>query len=288
MRRKSKEVGKLEENKDYRAYRYGDRLEPGKELKIEHSIFCDSADISSLITQGMETLQAMRQDSIEGEKKAFDIVVAAANQWEKQAAVTQNISRALEYLRTPEVAHTANRWQVSPRNDDWEEISNRVYRMTCSIWEHTRYDREIKKSVADAWYVSWDVYVQSPKQQHGYGEKIAGQRQKRYTDKAAAEKYLEGRKKAYSHLFQEISPQVSEQYAHYFTVNGALLPGYTVEGQEPEKTGHAAADVPDGGPSMPEKEKKPSVLEKLSAAKEPEKTPAVSKAANKKKEDMQI
>ncbi len=281
-------MGKLEENKDYRAYRYGDRLEPGKELKIERSIFCDSADISSLITQDTETLQAMRQDSIDGEKKVFDIVVAAAVQWEEQAAVTQNISRALEYLRTPEVAHTANRWRASPRNDDWEEVSNRVYRMTCSIWEHTRYDREIKQSVADAWYVSWDVYVQSPKQQHGYGEKIAGQRQKRYTDKAAAEKYLEGRKKAYSHLFREISPQVPEQYAHYFTVNGALLPGYTVEGREQEKTGHTAADVPDGDPSMPEKEKKPSVLEKLSAAKEPEKTPAVPKAANKKKEDMQI
>lgn len=281
-------MGKLEENKDYRAYRYGDRLEPGKELKIEHSIRCDSADISSLIMQDAGTLQAMRQDSIDGEKKAFDIVAAAAVQWEKQAAVTQNIDRALEYLRTPEVMHTANQWRTSPRNNDWEEISNRVYRMSCNIWEHTKYDREAKQSVADAWYVSWDVDVRSPKNQNGYGEQIAGQRQKRYTDKAAAEKYLEGRKKAYSNLFQEISPPVPEQYAHYFTVNGALLPGYTVEGREQEKAGHDAAGVPDRGLSVTGGEKKPSVLGRLSEAKQQEKTPAVPKAANKKKEDMQI
>lgn len=42
----------MEENKDYRAYRYGDHLEPGAELKIEHSIFCEDVDISSLITMG--------------------------------------------------------------------------------------------------------------------------------------------------------------------------------------------------------------------------------------------
>ena len=31
----------MEENKDYRAYRYGDYLEPGAELKIEHSVSCE-------------------------------------------------------------------------------------------------------------------------------------------------------------------------------------------------------------------------------------------------------
>ncbi len=47
----------MEENKDYRAYRYGDHLEPGAELKIEHSIYCEDVDISSLITMGAENLQ---------------------------------------------------------------------------------------------------------------------------------------------------------------------------------------------------------------------------------------
>lgn len=101
----------MEENKDYRAYRYGDHLEPGSKLKIEHSIFCEDVDISSLITMGAENLEAMRQRSIDGEQKAYEIVVAAAKQWEKQAAATQAINRALSYLRTPEVKHTANEWR---------------------------------------------------------------------------------------------------------------------------------------------------------------------------------
>ena len=230
----------MEENKDYRAYRYGDHLEPGAELKIEHSIYCEDVDISSLITMGAENLESMRQGSIDGEQKAYEIVVAAAKQWEKQAAATQMINRALSYLRTPEVTHTANEWR---KTDNWrndEEISNRVYRMTCGIWEDTKYDRETK------------------------------------------------RKKAYSYLFTEISPQIPKQYEHHFTVYGALLPGYTVEGQEPVKTDRAAADISEGGISMPEKPEKPSVLGKLSAAKTQEKIPAAPGAANKKKEDMQL
>ncbi len=121
---------------------------------------------------GVESLEAMRQGSIDGEQKAYEIVVAAAKQWEKQAAATQTINRALSYLRTPEVEHTANEWR---KTDNWrndEEISNRVYRMTCGIWEDTKYDRETQQSVPVAWYVTWDVYVNSPKE--GYGEQIAG------------------------------------------------------------------------------------------------------------------
>ena len=272
----------MEENKDYRAYRYGDHLEPGAELKIEHRIFCEDGDISGLITMGAESLEAMRQGSIDGEQKAYEIVVAAAKQWEQQAAATQMINRALEYLRTPEVTHTANEWHKKGnwRND--EEISNRVYRMTCGIWEDTKYNRETQQSVPVAWYVTWDVYVNSPRQ--GYGEKIAGQSQKRYTDKAAAVKYLDGRKKAYSHLFTEISPQIPKQYERHFMVHGTLLPGYTVEGQEPVKTDRTAAEVSEGGISMPEKVEKPSVLGKLAAAKSNEKAPTAPAAKKKETE----
>ena len=255
----------MEENRDYHAYRYGDHLTPGSELKIEHSVVCENVDISTLITMGTDSLEAMRQGSIDGEQKAYEIVVAAAKQWEQQAAATQTINRALEYLRTPEIEHTGNQWKDT---DNWradQKISNRVYQMTCSIWEDTKYDRETKQSVPIAWYVTWDVYVNSPKE--GYGEKIAGQNQKRYTDKAAAMKYLDGRKKAYSHLFTEISPQIPKEYEHHFTVHGTLLPGYTVEGQEPVKAEHTAAEVSEGDISLPEKAEKPSVLGKLAAAK---------------------
>ena len=82
---------------------------------------------------GTDSLEAMRQGSIDGEQKAYEIVVAAAKQWEQQAAATQTINRALEYLRTPEIEHTGNQWKDT---DNWradQKISNRVYQMTCSI-----------------------------------------------------------------------------------------------------------------------------------------------------------
>ena len=255
----------MEENKDYHAYRYGDHLTPGSELKIEHSVVCENVDISTLITMGTDSLEAMRQGSIDGEQKAYEIVVAAAKQWEQQAAATQTINRALEYLRTPEIEHTGNQWKDT---DNWradQKISNRVYQMTCSIWEDTKYDRETKQSVPVAWYVTWDLYLNSPKD--GYSIHLAGQDKKRYTDKASAVKYLDGRKKAYSHLFAEISPPIPKEHENCFTVHGALLPGYTVEGQEPIKTDRTAAEVSEGGISLPEKSEKPSVLGKLAAAK---------------------
>lgn len=247
----------MEENKDYHAYRYGDHLTPGSELKIEHSVVCENVDISTLITMGIDSLEAMRQGSIDGEQKAYEIVVAAAKQWEQQAAATQTINRALEYLRTPEIEHTGNQWKDT---DNWradQKISNRVYQMTCSIWEDTKYDRETKQSVPIAWYVTWEVRIHSPKQ--GYGAKIAGQNQKRYTDKNAAIKYLDGRKKAYSHLFTEISPPIPKEYEHHFMVHGTLLPGYTVEGLEQAKTEHAAAEVSEGGIFTPENQENASI-----------------------------
>lgn len=272
----------MEENKDYKVYRF-DYLTEGSQLKFEHGVYCEDVDISSLITMGADALETLRQDSVDGEQKAYEIVQAAAKQWEQQAATTQRINRALEYLRTPEVSHTSNQWKKENNWRNGEEISNRVYRMSCTIWEDTKYDRQTKQSVPVAWYVTWDVYVNSPKQ--GYGEKIAGQSQKRYTDKAAAIKYLDGRKKAYSHLFTEISPQIPKQYEQHFTVYGALLPGYTVEGQEPIKSDRTAADISEGGISMPEKGKRPSVLGKLATAKSNEKVPAAP-ATVKKKEDI--
>ena len=57
----------LEENKDYKVYRF-DYLTEGSNLKFEHSVYCEDVDISSFIAQGEEKIQAMRQDSMDGEK----------------------------------------------------------------------------------------------------------------------------------------------------------------------------------------------------------------------------
>ena len=271
----------MEENKDYHVYRYGDHLVPGAKLSIEHSVSCENVDISHLITEGTGRLSAMLQESHDNEQKAYEIVVAAAKQWEQQAVTTQLINRALEYLRTPEVAHTSNQWQPNPHNDEWEEISNRVYKMNCNIREDTAYDRSTGTRVPKAWYVTWNLYLNTAK--NGYNLHIAGQDHKRYTDKAAAYKYLAGRKKAYAHLFTEISPEIPKQYEQHFMVYGVLLPGYRVEGTE--RTAAEQKEVSDGGISV--SEGKPSVLKKLDQAKQDRPAAAPDPAA-KKKEDVSL
>lgn len=61
---------------------------------------------------------------------------------------------------------------------------------------------------------------------------IAGQRNKRYTDKEKALKYIEGRKKAYSHLFKEVTPAIPKEHQNLFKKNGLLLNGYRVNCEE--------------------------------------------------------
>ena len=95
---------RLEENEDYRVYRYGDDLKPGYELKVEHSVSCENVDISALIAMGTESLEAMCQGSIDGEQKAYEIVLAAAKQWEQQAAVTQKLTSLPKALQTQKAA----------------------------------------------------------------------------------------------------------------------------------------------------------------------------------------
>lgn len=220
----------MEENRNYRVSSYGNRLQPGHKLKIEHILYCTNMDISTLITLDAESLETMRQESINKEQEIYESVVEAAKKWEEQAAATQTIDWALKYLQIQEVKHTSNQW-VS--RDNWrnsEEISNRVYKMTCSVWEDTKYDREKKQHVPVAWYVTWEVFLNSPID--GRRSKIAGQDRKRYTEKDTAMKYLAGRKRTYSHLFKEITPAIPAEYKQSFMVHGVLLPGYTVEEQE--------------------------------------------------------
>ena len=137
--------------------------------------------------------------------------------------------------------HTANKWQ--DEDNDRHTISNRVYKMSYHVYENTRYDKAAQKSIPYSYTLSWNIYTNSP---HGYGQaKIAGQDRKVFADRAAMEKYLNGRIKAYEKLFTEISPAIPPEYAEQFRVNGQLLPGYTVEGEEIKQP---AADIPAAAP----------------------------------------
>lgn len=258
-----------------------DFMLPGRELKIERAVYCSEYDISDLLQKPVEEVQAMFQESADGEEKAVSIVKAAVSQWEKQAAVSQRLFRALDYLKTPSVQHTENQWV---KDGDSHKIQNMVYQMTCRIYKDSHWTPSDGKDTGFRWHVEWDVRLNSPRKNHNF---MIASNERHYDSREKAEKYLNGRMKAFSNLFSELSPPIPVKYAECFTVSGQILPGYRIEGQETTLDVKPAAEVSERDISMTEKEKKVSVLGKLSAAKTPEKTRAVPSMA-KKKEDMQI
>ena len=73
------------------------------------------------------------------------------------------------------------------------------------------------------------------------------------------EKYLNGRIKAYQHLFTEVSPPIPPEYAEHFKVNGQLLAGYAIEGEEraqptAEKAAPTTAEPPQDTEQRKERE----------------------------------
>ena len=215
--------------KTYSSYDF-DRLEAAEKLKIERTIYFESskADISALTALPLAELMKLKQESAAAEQAIFESLQERAAAWEQQAGNTLFIEKAIEYARVPEVAHTSNEWQAGEY--DRHTISNRVYQMNYHIYENTRYDKEKQESVPYSWSLTWSVRTNSPETYRQ--AKIAGQDKKVFADKAAMEKYLNGRIKAYANLFTEISPSIPKEYAENFKVNGVLLPGYTIEGEE--------------------------------------------------------
>ena len=215
-----------------------DKLETAETMRIERRIYFEAKDreIAPYVSLPPEQLHAMREESAAAEQAVFDDLARRAAAWEEQAGKTLLLDKAIEYTRTTVVQHTANEWQTTEHNRHIR--SNRVYQMNYYIYENTRYDKEAQKSIPYSWTLTWSVRTNSPSRTQA---KIAGQDRKVFTDKAAMEKYLNGRIKAYDRLFTEISPPIPQEYADYFKVNGMLMPDYTIEGEEPPQQQQAAA-----------------------------------------------
>lgn len=217
-----------------------DRLEAAEKLKIERTIYFQSekSDIAELTALPLAELIRQKEESAAAEENIYSSLREQATAWEEQAGKTLSLEKAIEYARTPAVQHTSNKWQE--RDHDRREISNAVYRMNYYVYENTRYDREKKESVPYSYSLTWNVYTNGLERNRQM--KIAGQDRKVFADRAAMEKYLAGRQKAYANLFTEVSPQIPKQYAECFKVNGVLLPGYTIEGEERGKPEQAPAE----------------------------------------------
>ena len=221
----------------YSSYDHDD-LEPASTMRIERRIYFESgkADLSEAVKLPLAELLSLRAESATAEQEVFDRLKEQAAAWEEQAGRTLFLDKALEYARTLPVTHTANQWEAP---DEYRHIrSNMVYQMSYSVSENTRYDSAAQKSVPYSWTLRWGLYTNAPR--GNPMEKIAGQERKVFSSREELDKYLNGRIKAHDHYFTEISPAIPKEYADCFKVNGCLLPGYTIEGEEPAK----AAELP--------------------------------------------
>ena len=229
-----------------------DKLETAETMRIERRIYFEAkdGDIAPYVSLPPEQLHAMREESAAAEQAIFNDLSSRAAAWEEQAGKTLLLDKAIEYTRTTVVQHTSNEWQKGEY--DRYTRSNRVYQMNYHIYENTRYDREKQQSVPYSYSLTWGVYTNSPNR-NGQA-KIAGQDRKVFSDKAAMEKYLNGRIKAYDRLFTEISPPIPQEYAEHFKVNGMLLPGYTIEGEEPPQQQPQTAAIPETTGQQKERE----------------------------------
>lgn len=230
----------MAEDKFYRVYSYQDELETGKCIKFRHEISFDEskADLTELVALSRSELESRINESKSKETAIFQKLKGAISEWEVQGANTMLLECALEYVRTPEVKHTNNEWKKTGKNA-WE-ISNRVYRMSYYIDERTAYDSKSKKSIPVSWAVSWSLSYNAPRQPNSnryyYGDtQLDGQSSKKYDNKGAAQRYIQGRADFYAHLFMELSPPIPKNGKRLFSVNGHLLPNYRMEQTQPDQ-----------------------------------------------------
>ena len=223
----------------------------GSQIKLEHTVYAVQSDLTELISKSPEELSVMLNKALDAEEKAYKKVITASYGWEPKAMATRLIERAMEYQNTPEVRHSSNQW-VS-KDDTHKDISNKVYHMHIFSHEYSSW-----RTTSKRWETKWYLRTNSPIEG---ANPIIAQSERSFKTKEEMDKYIQGRIKAYSHLFTEISPPIPDELLRAFTLHGHLLPGYT-----------KASDV------VKQRDEKPSVRDKLKDYKsqinsEPKKAP---------------
>lgn len=227
----------MEKRSFYRVYGFKDKLTEGAKLQLEHTVeydcfYRDVPEMAPLIILPEAELVEKRKASVKLEKEIYAKMQNTIKEWEKQAAQTLLLDKALEYARTPKVKHTSNEWKQ--RKDGSWEISNLVYKMTYKIWEDVAGDKK------GTWLISWKLEMNRPprpsteKMFHPGDPAVAEQNKKRYDTLDAAQRYIQGRFDLYTPLFTELCPPIPDKFEDIFRINGSLLPGYTIA--PPEKT----------------------------------------------------
>lgn len=214
-------------NKEYVTYDYKDGISPGSEITLSHSLYLASdVDLSFYADIERNALTELVAESQKKEREIFAQAKELLSAWAEYAAETAKIEKTIEWMDTPPVSHTSNEWREVHKSSNTEHMtrSNAVYKQWYNLYTYTRW--KDGKEIPVRWEVSWNVCFNNPRKS---AVEIAGQTNKKFDTLEAAEKYLQGRIKAYDHLFQEEWPLVPAKYKDLFSVNGLLLSGYTIQ-----------------------------------------------------------
>lgn len=108
-------------------------LREGSYLTVQRSLNYrgERADFTPFLDVPLKELEQRLKASKAEERKIYDQLQEAAKAWDEHGAQTLLLQKAIEYLKVPEVKHTANEWKQQ-QDGSWE-ISNLVYKMTFSI-----------------------------------------------------------------------------------------------------------------------------------------------------------
>ena len=187
-------------------------LREGSYLHVQRSLVYrgERADFTPFLNVPLKELEKQLKASKAEEQKIYDQLKEAAGAWDEHGAQTLLLEKAIEYLKVPEVKHTANEWKQQ-EDGSWE-ISNLVYKMTFSIVKF-----------GDEWKLTWELSYTAPGLSVGHWEYTRSPRQRIEYEGSKKYKTLEGAQKYIQSKF--------DQYAEakpLFSVNGQLLQGYAV------------------------------------------------------------
>ena len=214
-------------------------IDPGREIEISTRLYSskDQDRITELVKLPRTELGELEEASVAREKAIFSKFSEIEAEWRKTGGGDRRHPQGKAISDGP----ACQSYLQSVEKDQYGnyERSNRVYKMTYRFYDRTHYDRTKQETVTDAWYLSWHLHYNTicnpTPDLTGDGWQLAGQSDKRFTEKADMERYLQGRIKAYAHLFTEVSPPIPKGQEGRFSVNGVLLPGYTVEASLEER-----------------------------------------------------
>ena len=228
----------------YHSFHPSDKLNPGASIELTRKVEFDEwradlSDVAELVKLSPAELGAEREDSVQKEQEILKKLQDVLSEWEGQAAQTLQLDKALEYVHTPVVSHTSNEWQQQ-KGGKWC-ISNLTYYMEFEIWE----DGAKPGTFRASWGIGMNRPKRPPSEKYFYaGEPFFdGQNKKPYDSMEAAQKYIQGRFDLYAHFFTELRPPVPDRFKRNFTINGVLLPGYTIEPPEDTAPDQSAVEA---------------------------------------------